>query len=130
MYSTVSATLYSPSGSSIWRTVSSKAESSFTMLLSTRIRARRTLSLRIIVPLVSTETFAFGACWSRVRITSSMIASKSGCMVGSPLPAKVMTSGGVPAAAISSSFWASSRETSSRRLKRAEQPFSVQPHSQ
>ena len=41
--------------------------------------------------------------WRKVppsTIVSSMIASKSGCIVGSPLPAKVITSGGVPSETI------------------------------
>ena len=110
--------------------MASKAESSLRMLLSTFSSARRTLSRPIIVALLSTDTFADGHSSSRTAIVSEMISSNCGCIVGSPLPAKVITSGGVPAAAISRSFARSSVRTSSRVLKRGLKPCLPQPHSQ
>jgi hypothetical protein len=101
------------------------------MLLSTFASARRTLSLPIIVALLNTDTFAEGQSLSRKAIVSSIIASKSGCIVGSPLPAKVITSGGVDVATISLRTSSRRDETSSRVLNRRDVEFSAfQPHSQ
>ena len=101
------------------------------MLLSTRSRARRTLSRWICVALESTETFAAGHSASRRAIVSPMTASKSGCMVGSPLPAKVITSGGVESATMRRRVASSCVRTSSRLLKRRPPGCSAfQPHSQ
>ena len=68
--------------------------SSFCMLLSTIISASRTSGLYTIVALLNTDTLASGKKRLRKSIVSSMIALKSGCAVGSPLPANVITSNG------------------------------------
>ena len=88
------------------------------MLLSAFSNASRTVSRPIIVALLSTEILADGHNSSRTAIVSSITPPNSGCIVGSPLPANVMTSGGVPAATISVSFSRSSLRTVSRELNR------------
>ena len=110
---------------------SSDTVSSFRMLLSTIISASRTFSFPHIVALLSTVTFAFGQYVSRRRIVSRMMSRKSGCPVGSPLPANVSTSGRFSSAAIACSFFSSSAATTSfagRLCLGLKSAFS--PHSQ
>ena len=71
IFFTVSATEYDPCGPFIIRTVSSNAESSLRILLSTFNTARRTLSFPIIVALLSTEILDDGDISLRIVIVSS-----------------------------------------------------------
>ena len=67
-------------------------------------RALTTLSRCSCVALERTDTLAFGANLSLRTIVSSIIPSKLGCRVGSPLPAKVIALGSMPASLISFSL--------------------------
>ena len=123
---------YSPRGRSIAFAVSLIAESNLRMLLSTFASARHTSSRLSCVALLKTEILALGANSSRSAIVSSMMPSNSGCRVGSPLPAKVMTSGRVPSLHISCNLAFSVSRTSSRLLNRglSTRLSSFHPHSQ
>ena len=88
--------------------------SSLRILLSTFFSASKTLGRVMSVAFVSTLTFAWGHSWSRRTIVSSIMPLKCGCMVGSPLPANVSTSGSIPSLAIDCSFSFRASFTSSR----------------
>jgi len=113
-------------------TVSGNTESSLSMFWSTFFSASRTLSRWSMEPLVSTDTFAAGKNSSRSARESSIIPAKSGCSVGSPFPAYVITSGALPCSFISESFFFSASPTSRRDGSFSfESGLSgVQPHSQ
>lgn len=82
-------------GTSICRIRLSNTESSFNMLSSILFKAWKTSSLWSIVELESTAILASGKNRSRIATVSSMIPPNSGCIVGSPFPANVITSGAI-----------------------------------
>ena len=84
--------------------VSSRAESSLRIFWSTFSSACLTAGTVMAVEFDSTAILASGKYLFRSLMLSSIIPGKSGCMVGSPFPAYVITSGAFPFSFISASF--------------------------
>ena len=92
----------------------SDMESSFNILSSILFNAKKTSSLWSMVEFESTAILAFGKKRLRVSIVSSIISANSGCMVGSPFPAKVITSGATPSACMEDNLFIKASFTSAR----------------
>ena len=90
-------------GRSTRRIYSLSTVSSFRILLSTFISASRISCRPMKVELLSTLILASGHQRLRRRMVSSIIPAKCGLLVGSPLPAKVSTSGCCPSLCIAMS---------------------------
>lgn len=101
------------------------------MASSVMHRPLATLSSAMRVALVSTHTLACGAYWLRRAMVSAIMFSNWGWSVGSPLPAKVITSGRMPSDCILRRVASSCVATSLREGSGASfRPLGLKPHSQ